>query len=376
MKPVGRDRRIRALSLGSTAVRIGLARLAAALGLSMAAAWFILKLSGRDAAAAMTALCAGSTGIVPGPPIQWDGFTGAGIAAEATPLLFCGLAVAICLRAGLFNIGATGQMILGAFVAACAGLRLPPGTPGIVGAAVTLVAGAGAGGLIGALCGWLKAYRNVHEVISTIMLNYIAVDLTQYCVTAYLADPGTLAMQTRKLPSSFWLAPWVPGTYLTGGAVLALLALCAYALVVAATPFGFRVRAIGAGHDAARAAGIPIRKVTVQVMALGGLLAGTAGALQVLGVYHRFLPNSAGGYGFQGIGVALLANVSASGMLLSSLLFGGLNHGATIMQLQTGAPSSLISIVQGVIILASAARRFGLFRRRWASEPESVEGAK
>ena len=324
----------------------------------------VIQLTGHDARAALGALASGSTAIDPGPPLAFDSFNAARIAAEATPLLLCGLAVSLCLRAGLFNIGAAGQMTLGALAAAWIGNKMTVSTGGAPSmlAIVPLVAAAVAGGLVGAVSGWLRAYRNVHEVISTIMLNYVVIDVAQYFVANQLREPGSLAVQTAKLPMSLWLAPLMPGTSFTTGAIIALVALAVCAVLIARTAFGFRVRALGAGPDAARATGMPIRATTVQIMILGGMLAGIAGGVQVLGNYHRCIADVAGNYGFQGIAVALLAGGSAPGMLLSSLFFGGLNNGATIMQLQTGVPAPLVDVVQAIVIVASALRTFGPVR--------------
>ena len=357
---------------GSPAL-LGIAWKVAALAVSFALAALVIQLTGHSIPQAFAALWYGTTGLQFGPPLTFDPVTGARILAEATPLLLCGLAVAVCLKAGLFNIGAAGQMTAGAFAAAWIGLAIGNWhlAPSIL-VAIALAAGCAAGALCGALVGWLKAARNVHEVISTIMLNYVAIDITQYLITNRLRDPSSMEVQTPRLSDSLSLPILVPTTNLTAGFFIALVALIAYVAIIEYTAFGFRVQAHGAGPAAARAAGIPIGRTTIQVMALGGLLAGGAGAIQVLGIYHRDLADTAGSYGFQAIAVALLANSQGPGMLISSIFFGGLNNGATQMQIEAGVPSSLISIVQATIIVASAIRfvRFARFRRPQKIAPE------
>src|SRR5579862_814446 len=324
-------------SLFDTTFRSGLALRFVALLLSFLVAAIVIFFTGHNVGQAFSALWSGSTGLEYGPPLAFNKFTGARVLAETTPLLLCGLSVAACLKAGLFNIGAAGQMTFGAFVTAWIGLEMQGGhLAPVLQTAIALLAGAAAGSFCGLVVGWLKAYRNVHEVISTIMLNYVLIDLTQYLIANQFRDPNSMEVQTRKLSESLWLPQLVAATNLTPGVFIAIFALIAYIVILQYTAFGFRVRALGAGPSAARASGIPIAKTTLQVMALGGLLAGAAGAIQVLGIYHRDLADIAGGYGFQGIAVALLAGAEGPGMFLSSLFFGGLNNGATIMQLEAG----------------------------------------
>lgn len=348
----------------------GIAWKAGALAASFALAALVIQMTGHSVPQAFAALWYGTTGLQLGPPPSFDPVTGARVLAEATPLLLCGLAVAVCLKAGLFNIGAAGQMTAGAFVTAWAGLAIERWhLPSPLLATAALLAGCGAGALCGALVGWLKAARNVHEVISTIMLNYVVVDITQYLIANHVRDPSSMEVQTPRLAAPLSLPPLVAATNLTSGFFIALIALVAYVFVVEYTVFGFRVRALGAGPAAARTSGIPIEQTTILVMALGGLLAGAAGAIQVLGIYHRDLADTAGSYGFQAIAVALLANAQGPWMLISSLFFGGLNNGATEMQIDAGVPSSLISIVQATIIVASAIR---FIRRAPARRPKAI----
>lgn len=346
-------------------------------GLFLAA--LVMWVSGYDPRAAYSALWSGATGLQPGParspndlPIgigsrlgHLDRFVLAQSLAKATPLLFAGLSVAIGLRAGLFNIGAQGQMAVGALVAALVGTL---GTPGGAGGGwppwlhipLTLLAGAAAGALWGGLPGLLKARRGVHEVISTIMLNYIAANLASYLVTHGLKDPNpkNMAPQTALMASSSWLAPlpFAPGSNLTVGLLLALAAAAGIAFLIHRTALGFEIRAVGVGVEAARATGVPVARVMVVAMAISGALAGVAGAVEVMGVHHRYVQGVAGSYGFDGIAVALLGGLNGGGAALSALFFGALANGAIGMQAQTDVPDSISVIVQAVVILLIGVR--------------------
>ncbi|HZP84584.1 MAG TPA: ABC transporter permease [Chthonomonadaceae bacterium] len=345
-------------------------------GLFLAA--LVMRASGYDPRAAYSALWSGATGLQSGParspndiPIglgsrlgHLDRFVLAQSLAKATPLLFAGLSVAIGLRAGLFNIGAQGQLTAGALAAALVGTLGRSGGgggwPPWLHIPLTLLAGVAAGAAWGALPGLLKARRGVHEVISTIMLNYIAANLASYLVTHGLKDPNpkNMAPQTALMASSSWLAPlpFAPGSNLTVGLLLALAAAAGVAFLIHRTALGFEIRAVGVGMEAARATGVPVARVMVIAMALSGALAGVAGAVEVMGVHHRYVQGVAGNYGFDGIAVALLGGLNGGGAVLSALFFGALSNGATGMQAQTDVPDSISVIVQAVVILLIGVR--------------------
>jgi ABC-type uncharacterized transport system permease subunit len=325
-------------------------------GLILAAA--LMKASGYSPGEAFSALWTGATGLAAGPPHgTHDLAFGSGHIAlfqmaqsfsKMTPLLFCGLAVALGLRAGLFNIGAQGQMTFGALAAASVGARA--GLPPWVHVPLTLAAGAAAGALWGALPGLLKARRGVHEVISTIMLNFVALDIANYAITHNLRDPNSQNPQTVEIASSAVLTPLIPHTAFTGGLVLALLAALAVTLLIHYTALGYAIRAVGLGTEAARAAGIAVPRTLVVTMALSGALAGIAGAVEVMGVQHRYAGGIAASYGFDGIAVALLGNTGGFGVILSALFFGGLASGSSYMESLTNVPAPISVIVQAVVI--------------------------
>ncbi|HZO88254.1 MAG TPA: ABC transporter permease [Chthonomonadaceae bacterium] len=348
-------------------------------GLLLAA--LLMKASGYDVGAALSALWSGATGIAPGPsrgpnqiPIgigAWkahlDKFVLAQSLARATPLIWAGLSVALALRGGLFNIGAQGQLIVGALAAAVVGMLgkgseaggdVTGGWPPWLHVPLTLLTGAAAGAVWGAIPGWLKARRGVHEVLSTILLNYIAADIASYLVTHGLKDPNShsMAPQTGLMAASAWLTPAVPGSNLTVGLLLAVTAAALVAFLLQRTALGYEIRAVGLGQAAAEATGIPAVRTLVVTMGLAGALAGLAGAVEVMGVHHRYVPGVAATYGFDGIAVALLGGLTGSGTVASGLFFGLLASGASGMQRSTDVPDAITVIVQAVVILVIGVR--------------------
>jgi general nucleoside transport system permease protein len=345
----------------------GLSRALFSIVIGLLVAATIMRLSGHDPRAALSALWTGAIGLQSGPPAKptdmpigfgrmsghLDRYQLAQSLAIMTPLLFTGLSVALGLRAGLFNIGAQGQMVAGALAAAVVGgmgggslsywLHIP----------LTLLAGAAVGAVWGAIPGMLKAARGVHEVISTIMLNYLAVNIATYLVTHNLKDPDPRKMspQTGPIADSAWLTPFVAGSNLTAGLFLALIAAACFTFILRRTALGYETRAVGLGAEAARAAGIGVEKTIVRTMALAGALAGIAGAIEVMGVHHRYVQNVAASYGFDGIAVALLGGLNGGGVAMSALFFGALSNGAAFMKLETDVPESIAIIVQAVVII-------------------------
>lgn len=335
------------------------------IGLLVAAT--VMRFSGYNPLNALSALWTGATGIQSGPAVgpndiplgtgrfAWhlNQYNAAQSLAKMTPLLFTGLSVALGLRAGLFNIGAQGQMIAGALCAAVVGGWGGGSLPAWVHIPLTLFAGAFMGAVWGALPGILKAARGVHEVISTIMFNYIAFNIATYLVTHSLKDPDPrkMAPQTGPISASAWLTPLVQGSNLSIGLFLALAAAAIIAFLLKRTAAGYEIRAVGLGADAAKAAGIGVEKTIVKTMAFAGALAGIAGAIEVMGIHHRYVQGVAGSYGFDGIAVALLGGMHGGGVALSALFFGALANGAAYMQLETDVPDSIAVIVQAVVII-------------------------
>lgn len=276
------------------------------------------------------------------------------------PLVFTGLAVALAFRTGLFNIGVEGQYLLGQIVTAWAGAALI--LPGWLHPAVAMLLGMLAGALWATVPGLLKAYRGVHEVINTIMLNYIALFFTHWLLMRYLRVPGGGGAATPAVQPTAELAQGlIEGSRLHAGLWIALLAAVAVWLFLWKTPMGYEIRAVGFAPGAAEYAGISVAKNIVLAMALSGALAGLAGAVQMLGITRKFYePMGFSGFGFDGIAVALVGRNHPLGVVLAALLFGALERGGPTMQAVAGVPKAVIWIVQGTVIFFVAAE--GIWR--------------
>jgi simple sugar transport system permease protein len=283
---------------------------------------------------------------------------------SSTPYIFTGLAVALAFKGGLFNIGAEGQLALGALATAFVGYSFK--MPGLVHLPLALLAGLAAGFLWGAIPGVLKARTGAHEVITTIMLNYLAIQFVQYMLSGPMKAPRTVVPKTPPLERSAWLPMLIPSLKLHSGVLLALLASILVWWFLGRTVWGFALRTVGTNAAAARYAGMSVVWNVVMAMAISGALAGLAGAVQVTGVAldttstnhegNRYLGlGFASGYGFDSIAVALLGRGNPFGVIAAALLFGGLRAGAAKMQFDTQVPGEIIAVIQGLILLFVAA---------------------
>jgi len=269
------------------------------------------------------------------------------------PLIFTGLAVAIGFKSGLFNIGGEGQLYWGAFTTAIVALAFP-GVDGVVLIPLSIFAGAMAGGIWGMIPGYLKAKTGAHEVVTTIMMNYIGILATTFLLRNYFKEPGPID-QTPIIPQAARLTELIPYTRLTGAIFLGIVIIILFDLFFKKTSLGYNLQAVGENAAAAEYAGINSKRMIVISMFLGGMAAGLAGSTMVLGVLHRFITNFSPGYGFVGIAVAVLGRNRPYGVLLSALLFGALEAGGISMQLFAKIPMDLMTIVQGLVILFVAA---------------------
>ena len=274
---------------------------------------------------------------------------------QSTPYIFGGLAVALGFRAGLFNIGVEGQIFIGAVTGVWAGYAIT-GLPAIIHIPVAMLFGAIGGALWGFIPGILKAKTGAHEVITTIMMNYIAFRLVDWLLKFPMKDPNEFTpktpwiLETAKLPRFFD----TPIRFHLGFFIAILMAVVVY-LLLFKTTWGFELRMVGSNPNAARYAGVKITKTTVLAMVLSSALAGMAGANEVLGINYRLLPAFSSGYGFDSIALALLGKTHPLGVILSSLLFGFLRNGARSMQLAVGVPIDIVSILQALILAFIAA---------------------
>jgi simple sugar transport system permease protein len=312
----------------------------------------------------------------------FDGaFTRPGAIAETlvwtTPYIFAGLAVTLGFKAGLFNIGGEGQLGLGALAAALAGYAIK-GVPWPFHMILALLAGVIVGGLWGAIPGYLKARFGAHEVINTIMLNYVALLLSNYLLSGPMKDPNKLVAvaQTPKILESAHLPVLFNGTRLHWGFPLALVMAVLVYVLLRRTTLGFEIRAVGLNPSAARAAGISVERTIVVTMFLSGALAGLAGAVEVVGVDFYQAASFSVGYGFDSIAIALLGKTDPLGLVPAAILFGALRSGATRMQFLTQIPVDVIGIIQGLVLVFVAADAIvrWLFRvpRRSADSPIRV----
>jgi simple sugar transport system permease protein len=298
---------------------------------------------------------------------SWYAF-GSGTLVRATPLLLTGLAVAIAFRAGVFNIGAEGQFVVGAAAAAATALTL--GTlPGVLLIPIVLAAGAIAGSLWASVAALLRVRFHVLEVISTIMLNFVALHLVSYLVRGPLQEPTHIYPQTASFSDHARLPRFAPTTRLHLGFAIAVVACVAAFWVMRYTAAGFRLRATGANPRAAASAGmIDVARTTIGAFLVSGALAGLAGGIEVTGVTYALYENVSPGYGFTAIAVALLARLDPLAVILTGVVFGALEAGAAAMQRDAGVPSVIVSVIEAAIILAIlAADRLRAHRRSLAA---------
>lgn len=317
----------------------------AAVALALVIGAGMLLALGADPLAAYRALVEGAAGSV-------SGITQTLV--KATPLLLVGLGIVIAFRGGVINIGGEGQLIVGALLATAIALYLP--LPGWLLMILALLGGTLGGALWGSVPGALKARLGVNEILSTIMMNSIALQLANYLLRGPMIDPkeieaGTRIAQSAQLPAEVWLLRLVPRTLLHAGAILAVILAVLVFIFLWRTTIGYRIRAVGLNPEAARYAGINVPLYQMLSLVLGGAFAGLAGAVEVLGVQHRMLEGLSGGYGFSGIVAALFGKLHPLGAIPASVLFGGLLVGADKMQRAVQVPSSLIEALLGLIVL-------------------------
>lgn len=300
--------------------------------------------SGGRAAVALTAFWNGSLGTS-------DALL-SGTLVRAIPLTIVGVGLAIAFRAGVFNIGGEGQLLLGAVAAVVVGLAWPENA-GPLGVVVALLASALAGAAWAWVAAVLRRRFGVLEVISTIMLNFVAMNLVSYLVRGPLQEPTSVYPQTETIASYVRLPRMVADTRLHVGALLAVAASVAAWWIIRSTAAGFRLRAVGASPDASSIAGrIDVPRVASNALVMSGALAGLAGGVEVTGVTYALYENLSPGYGFSAIAVAILARLHPLGVLATAFLFAVLETGALGMQRDAGLPSTLATVLEAAAILA------------------------
>ena len=296
----------------------------------------------------------------------------------ATPYIFAGLGVAISFQAGLVNIGAEGQLFVAGLFSVFVAYSLK-NIPAFIHLPLAFIAGFVAGAIWGFIPGFLKAKTGAHEVINTIMMNYIAFRLTDYLLSGPMAKSPSLPI-SPDVPASAQFPTFLPSPVrLHWGFIVALVFVWLIHNLLFKTTFGLEIRMVGKNPRASKYAGISTTLITTLAMALSGGIAGLAGANQVLGVDHRMVRAFSSGYGFDAIALALLGNNNPFGVLLSSLLFGFLRGGAARMQSVAGTPVELVRIIQGVVIIFVAAPEiiqslYGMRKKKPVSEPVAEKG--
>ncbi len=315
--------------------------LAGVLALLMLSA--LLAASGYPVGDALTALWRGAFG-------SWSAIA-SGTLVRATPLLFAGLAVAIAFRAGILNIGAEGQLLMGACAATAVSVSLSPSI-GMFGLALALAAGIAAGGTWAAIPAVLRLRFGVLEVISTIMLNVVALNITGLLVRGPLQEPTHTFPQSPLIDRALRLPHLINGSRLHAGVLIALLTALGLTWFLRATAPGYRLRMTGANPNAAASAGrIDVARVSFNAFLLSGALAGLGGAVEVTGVTYALYENLSPGYGYTAIAVALLARLNPASAIGAAMVFGALEAGASAMQRDAQVPAGMVGVVEASVIL-------------------------
>jgi simple sugar transport system permease protein len=307
--------------------------------------------------AAIVAVTGHNPGVAYGALIQGAVLDYWGLAATLNrlcPLLLSSLAVMLPFRAGLFNLGAEGQIYMGALGATLAALYLPQ-LPGVLGIALCTLTGACSGALWGAIPGWLKAVRGTNEIISSLLLNYLAINLVSYLVSGPMKEPGAPYPYSYEIPTNYHLSIILPRTDAHLGVLVAILLVLLAAFVVRRTIAGFALQVTGSNPKAGHYAGILISRYLVGAFALGGAAAGIAGAFEVLGVKYRLFHLFSSGYGFDGLVIAFLAPSNPLWLIPAAAFLAILQTGARTMQTVAGVEVTIVQVIQGLVVMFVAA---------------------
>lgn len=295
---------------------------------------------------------------------------------KMTPLLFTAISFSVAYRCGVFNVGATGQLIIGAIFGSLVGTQFADLAP-IIHIPLMLIMGFIGGALYGWIAGFLKERFGANELIVTTMMNYIAVQILAYCVAGPLKDPATAATSTPQsalMVDSVQLPVLVDGTRLHAGLLIALAFLVLFYIFMWRTSRGYQMRVVGLSPQAGRYAGINVKSNQMLAMILAGGLAGIGGCVELMSIQSRLIQNFGGTLGFDGIAVALLGGCSPVGMLFSGVLFGALSSGASKMQMLAQVPDAMVEITQSLIILFVVGRELFKFYGRKKAKKLALPG--
>ena len=280
----------------------------------------------------------------------------ANVLVRASPLLLTGVGVAIGIKAGLWNVGAEGYMYMGAIGAGAVGITPLP-LPPIVHITLAILAGAVVAGVWGLVPAYLRAYRGVNEVVTTIMMNYVAQYFTGWMVHSPqpMAEPGAFFPMSRILAPTARLPILMQGTSLHPGFIIGIAACILFYLVIRFTPFGFRTRMLGTNPEAARYAGVNVRRQILFVLVIGALMGGVAGACEVMGLKLRVYQDFVSGVGFEGVAVALLAAGNPLGVIFSTLFFSAVKTGGAAMSVSTGVGGPMTVVIEALCVIFTIA---------------------
>ena len=323
----------------SRRLRAGLSSFGAVL-LSLLVGGLLIVIAGGEPVSAYSALLDGAFG---------SPYALGQMLVLAVPLLVIGLGLALAFRGRVYNIGAEGQLFMGALAAGVVAIFLPVGFDPLL-ILVSILAGVAAGAAWGGIVGVLRARWGVNEVITSLLLNFVAILIFTYCVRRPLRAPGSPDLQGRAIDPNAAL-PALPDLAVHVGVFLAVALVPVAAYLMARTPFGMRVRMMGFNAEASRTAGVNSRRMIVGLMLISGGLAGLAGAMQTLGVAERLDLGISHGYGFTAIVVALLGRLNAVGVLLAAVFIAVLQSGGQAMSVTEGLPYAIVLAIPGVFVV-------------------------
>jgi simple sugar transport system permease protein len=318
-----------------------LVRSAIAVVLALMCTAMLIALSGKNPLIAYQALFLGAFGSIDRVAFALN---------KTTPYLLTGIGVALCFRAKIINIGGEGQIAIGGLAATWAVLSLPVANSAVT-IALALAAAMAGGALWAGLATAIHLARRVHEVLVTLLLNFVALLIVGEALHGSLGEVGAGFPQSPLLPATAWLPKLWPHTQLHIGIAIAVIAAVGAYILLWRTTFGFAVRVVGASRAAALYAGFSVPGITVKVMLLAGALAGLAGGIEVLGVHYRLIEGFSYGFGFIAVAIALLGALQPLALIPAALFFGFLEAGALAMQRQVGVPSSLVAVIEGLTML-------------------------
>ena len=341
----------------------GVARIAGALLTAFLLTLPVILLAHGSPRVALTALASGAFG-------SSDAL--ADTLTKTTPLLLTGLGVAIAFRARLWNIGGEGQFLAGALAASALGAYVLDGVPRPILLPVILMAGAAAGAVWAGLAGWMRVARGVPEVISTIMLNFVAAQLLSYLVHGPMQEKTHAQPASEALPLNATLPLLWAGTTLHLGFLLALVMAVVVSIFLSRTRGGFALRVVGANPEAARVAGLDVGRTRLTTMLWSGALCGLAGAVELSGVVGTLYENYAPGYGFTAVAVALLGRLNPYGIIASALFFGALSAGSGSMERTAGISANLSYVLQALTLLVLLGFQWVRWERKLPAEVEDA----